>query len=103
MAILNKGDTELLSRNEEKLIEPGNFVVILLNDNYTSMEFVVEILKLIFHKNPQEAEKIMLNIHNKGSGIVGIYTWDIAQTKANQVHSIAKQHDYPLKCVVEEV
>ena len=102
MAAINKGDTELLSRDEEKLKEPGNYLVVLLNDNYTSMEFVVEILKEIFHKNIEEAERIMLNVHNKGRGIVGAYTWDIAQTKANQVHLIAKQHNYPLKCVVEE-
>jgi len=97
-----EGNTELLTRNEEKLKEPREYVVILLNDNYTTREFVVEILKLIFHKNPVEAKSIMLNIHNKGQGVVGTYTWDIAQTKASQVHSIAKQYDYPLKCLVEE-
>ena len=95
-------DTGVLSKNDEKLKEPRDFMVILLNDNYTTREFVVEILKLIFHKSTEEATKIMLNVHNKGQGIVGIYTWDIANTKADQVHAIAKQYDYPLKCVVEE-
>ena len=103
MAKENKGETELLNRDEEKLKEPQEYMVVLLNDNYTTREFVVEILQLIFHKNPQEAKKIMLNVHNKGRGMVGVYTWDIAQTKVNQVHSIAKQYDFPLKCVVEEV
>ena len=95
-------DTGVLSKNDEKLKEPADYIVILLNDNYTTREFVVEILKLIFHKSTEEATKIMLNVHNKGQGVVGIYTWDIANTKADQVHAIAKQYDYPLKCVVEE-
>ena len=96
------GDTELLTRGEEKLKEPKDYVVVLLNDNYTTREFVVEVLQLVFHKNQEEAKRIMLNVHHKGRGVVGHYTWDIAHTKANQVHHIAKQYDYPLKCVVEE-
>jgi len=102
MAARNKADTELLSRDEEQLKEPRDYMVILLNDNYTTREFVVEILKLIFHKNSEEATRIMLNVHHKGRGIVGVYAWDIACTKASQVHSLAKQYDFPLKCVVEE-
>jgi len=93
---------ELITRNEEKIKEPKEYVVVLLNDDYTTREFVVEILMIIFHKNPVEAKSIMLNVHNNGRGVVGNYTWDIAQTKVNQVHSIAKQYDFPLKCVVEE-
>jgi len=102
MAEKNRADTELLIRDKEKLKEPREYVVVLLNDNFTTTEFVVEILKMIFHKNQEEAKRIMLNVHNKGRGVVGVYTWDIAQTKANQVHAIAKQHEYPLKCIVEE-
>ena len=102
MAKESRGETELLNREEEKLKEPREYMVVLLNDIYTTREFVVEILQLVFHKNPQEAKRIMLNVHNKGRGMVGVYTWDIAQTKVNQVHSIAKQYDFPLKCVVEE-
>ena len=97
-----EGNLELLNREKEKLKEPKEYAVVLLNDNYTTREFVVEILMIVFHKNPAEAKSIMLNVHNKGRGVVGTYTWDIAQTKANQVHSIAKQYDYPLKCLVEE-
>ena len=96
-------DTELLTRNEEELKEPKEYVVVLLNDDYTTREFVVEVLQLIFHKNPEEATRIMLNVHHQGRGVVGFYSWDIAQTKADQVHAIAKQYDYPLKCVVEEI
>ena len=102
MAIANMDDTELLIRDEEKLKEPKEYVVVLLNDDFTTREFVVEILRLIFHKNLEEATRIMLNVHNKGKGVVGVYTWDIAQTKASQVHALAKQYDYPLKCIVEE-
>jgi len=102
MAAKDIGETELLIRDEEKLKEPRDYVVILLNDDYTSMDFVVEVLELIFHKSEEEATRIMLNIHHKGRGVVGVYTWDIANTKAYQVHAIAKDHGYPLHCIVEE-
>ena len=102
MAVKHRDETELLNRDEEELKEPKDYVVILLNDDYTTREFVVEILKLIFHKNHEEANRIMLNVHHKGRGVVGIYTWDIANTKAYQVHAIAKEYDYPLRCIVEE-
>ncbi|MCL2070548.1 MAG: ATP-dependent Clp protease adapter ClpS [Treponema sp.] len=95
-------NTKLLNRSREDLKEPKDYVVVLLNDNFTTREFVVEVLKQVFHKNPEEAVRIMLKVHYNGRGVVGIYTWDIANTKANQVHSIAKQYDYPLKCLVEE-
>ena len=103
MAVKDKGETELLAKDEGKTEEPKEYMVILLNDNYTTKEFVVEVLMLVFHKNPEEANRIMLNVHHKGRGMVGVYTWDIAQTKASQVHSIAKQYEYPLRCIVEEV
>ena len=108
MAVKDKSKTGLHTRghesprDEEELKEPRDYTVILLNDNYTTRDFVVDILKLVFHKNNEEAVAIMLNVHNKGRGVVGVYTWDIAQTKANQVHTLAKQYEYPLKCVVEE-
>ena len=94
--------TELITRNEKKIEEPKEYAVVLLNDDYTTRDFVVDILMIIFHKNPVEAKAIMLNVHHQGRGVVGNYTWDIAQTKVSQVHSIAKQYDFPLKCVVEE-
>jgi ATP-dependent Clp protease adaptor protein ClpS len=95
-------DTKILIRNEEKIKEPREYEVVLLNDNYTTQAFVVEILMAIFHKNPQEANSIMYNVHTTGQGVAGVYTWDIAQTKVNQVHSIAKQYEYPLKCFVAD-
>ena len=102
MAGKNRDETELLIRDEEELKEPDDYIVVLLNDDFTTRDFVVEILKQVFHKNHEEANRIMLNVHNKGRGVVGIYTWDIANTKAFQVHSIAKEYDFPLRCIVEE-
>jgi ATP-dependent Clp protease adaptor protein ClpS len=98
-----KGESKVLPKKEQKLKEPSDYKVVLLNDNYTTREFVVEILKLVFHKNPEEAKQIMLNVHHKGRGVVGVYSWDIANTKANQVHAIARQYEYPLRCLIEEV
>ncbi|MCL2602116.1 MAG: ATP-dependent Clp protease adaptor ClpS [Treponema sp.] len=98
----NSGGTELLIHNEEELKEPKDYVVILLNDDYTTRDFVVEILQIIFHKNSADANRIMLNVHYKGRGTVGIYTWDIANTKAHQVHTMAKEYDFPLRCILEE-
>jgi len=77
--------------------------VILLNDHYTTMEFVVEILMAIFHKSIEDASRIMLDVHKKGKGLVGVYTWDIAITKTEQVHTAAKENNFPLKCIVEKV
>jgi ATP-dependent Clp protease adaptor protein ClpS len=89
------------SKTHEKNKEPEEFRVILLNDHYTTMEFVVDILMSIFHKKPEDAMMIMLDVHKKGRGIVGVYSWDIAVTKVEQVHSVAMENEFPLRCVVE--
>jgi ATP-dependent Clp protease adaptor protein ClpS len=89
------------SKKDEKLKEPEKFKVVLLNDHYTTMEFVVEILMVIFHKNIIDANMIMLDVHRKGRGVVGVYTWDIAATKTEQVHIAAKANEFPLRCIVE--
>ena len=89
------------SKANEKIKEPDEFKVILLNDHYTTMEFVVEILLAIFHKSFPDATKIMLDVHKKGKGVVGVYTWDIAATKAEQVHGAAEANEFPLRCIVE--
>ncbi|MEA3418692.1 MAG: ATP-dependent Clp protease adaptor ClpS [Campylobacterota bacterium] len=85
-----------------ELQEPDMFRVLLHNDDYTSMDFVVNILMKIFHKNTQEAEMIMLKIHEKGSAICGVYTYEIAQTKAEQVKKLAKQNEFPLLATIEK-
>ena len=91
------------SKSKEKVKEPEQYRVILLNDHYTTMEFVVEVLIVVFHKDLEDAYRIMLDVHKKGRGIVGVYTWDIAVTKMEQVHAAAEANEVPLKCIVEPV
>ena len=86
----------------EKVKEPDMFRVVIHNDDYTTKEFVVEILRAVFHKPAIEATKIMMNVHKKGRGTVGIYTWDIATTKTALVKRLAKENDFPLKCTIEK-
>jgi len=93
----------VLPEKDEKLREPGDYTVVLLNDDYTTRDFVVDILKAVFHKDHEEATRIMMNVHRKGRGAVGIYTLDIAVTKMNQVHDLAQQYEFPLRCVVEKI
>jgi len=85
------------------LAEPQQYKVLLHNDHYTTMDFVVQVLETIFNKPPAEATQIMLSVHKKGIGICGIYPAEIAETKVAMVHHIAQQHHYPLKCSMEEV
>lgn len=85
-----------------KVVEPTKYKVLLHNDDYTSMEFVVEILMYIFHKNVVESEQIMFNIHQKGRAICGVYTFEIAQTKVQQVKETAKSSGFPLLATLEE-
>jgi ATP-dependent Clp protease adaptor protein ClpS len=85
-----------------ELEEPKMFKVILHNDDYTSMDFVVDVLMYIFHKTAPQAEHIMLQIHEKGQGICGVYSFEIAQTKVEQVKKYAKEHEFPLLATMEE-
>ncbi|MBW1692825.1 MAG: ATP-dependent Clp protease adapter ClpS [Deltaproteobacteria bacterium] len=82
--------------------EPPMYKVLIHNDDYTTMEFVVEVLMLIFNKSSEEAVGIMLNVHRKGIGICGVYTFEVSETKVNTVHSIARQNGFPLKCTTEK-
>ena len=93
---------ELETINEISLKYPKKYKVILLNDDYTSMEFVIDILMSIFHKSFTEAEAIMLEIHKKDKGICGIYTHEIAETKVMQVHKKARDNGFPLRAIMEE-
>lgn len=85
-----------------KVKKPSMYKVILLNDDYTPMEFVVHILKKFFNKNETEAAQIMLQVHRAGSGIAGIFTYEVAETKVYQVNQFARRHQHPLKCVMEK-
>jgi len=98
-----KKDSLLLAEPEVKTKRPPFFKVVLLNDDYTPMDFVTFVLKDIFHKNHEEAVSIMLEIHNRGAGICGVYTRDVAETKAELVITISRRNEYPLQCRVEKV
>jgi len=89
------------TQTTHKVDEPSMYKVLLHNDDYTSMEFVVETLVLIFNKSIEKATEIMLNVHNKGIGVCGVYIYEIAETKVKTVHSVAMERGFPLKCTME--
>ncbi len=95
-------NTEFELIDEISLKYPKKYKVFILNDDYTSMDFVVDILMNIFHKNYQEAENIMLEVHKNGKGLCGVYTHEIAETKVMQVIKKAQEHNFPLKATMEE-
>jgi len=100
-----QGGTESQVATEEKVETrpPSLYQVVLINDDYTPMDFVVWILQNIFHKPEQEATLLMLDVHRKGRGICGVFPYDVAQTKVVQVRTIAKKYEHPLECVMEKV
>src|SRR3989338_2441263 len=93
---------EGVTETKKKLKKPPLYRVLLHNDDYTTKEFVVEILQYVFHKEHTEAVQIMLHVHKKGIGVAGVYTYEVAETKVTLVESLAQQHEYPLKCTMEE-
>ena len=95
-------DTEIVERDENESVEPDLWKVLLHNDHYTTMEFVIEVVKSVFGKSVIEATVIMLDVHRKGVGVAGAYTYDIAKTKAESVHRRARERSFPLKCSVEK-
>lgn len=95
-------DGLLLAEPEVKTKRPPYFKVVLLNDDYTPMDFVVFVLKDIFRRSHEEAINTMLEIHQKGAGVCGIYTRDVAETKAELVITLARRNEYPLQCRVEK-
>ncbi len=92
--------TEIIQK--QKLKEPSMYRVLLMNDDYTPMDFVVDILTTVFHKSAEEALQIMMNVHKKGSGVCGVFTYEIAETKVETVHSLAEEHGYPLRSTMEK-
>lgn len=95
-------DELAVSESKEKLKKPPLFKVLLHNDNYTTMEFVVYVLVAIFNRSEDEAFRIMLQVHNEGIGVAGVYTYEIAETKARKVMDLAREQEYPLMCSVQE-
>ena len=96
-------DTDVIEDVGNELKEPDMYRVLLHNDHYTTMEFVVEVLRVVFHKALFEATKIMLDVHRKGVGVVGTYSFDIARTKSSRVLQMAREREFPLRCTIEKV
>jgi ATP-dependent Clp protease adaptor protein ClpS len=96
------GGTDVQEREETKVQEPELYRVILHNDDYTTMDFVIEILVVVFQKNMITAARLMLNVHQKGRAEVGTYTYDIARTKVDKVRQMAETRQFPLLCTMEK-
>ena len=98
----DRGSTALLERQESKTKAPPLYQVLLLNDDFTPMEFVVVVLQKFFVMDLERATQVMLKVHREGRGVCGVYTRDIAATKVELVSSFARMHQHPLQCVMEE-
>jgi ATP-dependent Clp protease adaptor protein ClpS len=101
MAIRHRADT-VLEAKKAKAKLPPMFKVMLLNDDYTPMDFVVAVIQQFFSLSPEKATQIMLKVHREGAGVCGVYPRDVAATKVDQVMDYAKQNQHPLRCVMEE-
>jgi ATP-dependent Clp protease adaptor protein ClpS len=97
-----KQDSNIATKTKPATQKPPMYKVLLLNDDYTPMEFVVQILQSIFNKNMQEATEIMMHVHRKGVGLCGVYTREVAETKVGQTLTAAKQAEHPLQCTMEK-
>jgi ATP-dependent Clp protease adaptor protein ClpS len=94
-------ESGIATAHKEKVQPPRKYKVLLMNDDYTTMEFVVHILKKYFNKTATEAQQVMLQVHAKGFGICGVYTFEVAETKVAQVTKYSKKNGHPLKCACE--
>ena len=94
--------TAVITRTKPKTKKPSLYRVLILNDDYTPMEFVVHVLERFFQKDREAATRIMLHVHNHGVGECGVYTYEVAETKVTQVMDFARQHQHPLQCVREK-
>ena len=92
----------VITKEKPEIKKPDMYAVVLINDDYTPMEFVIYVLQTIFKKNYEEAKKVMLLVHNEGKGICGIYPLDIAETKANQVIEFSRINQHPLECKIQK-
>lgn len=93
-------DTGILEKSEVK--EPSFYKVILMNDDFTPMDFVTHVLQKFFHKNPEEAQRVMLDVHKIGQGVAGVFSFEVAETKVFLTNNLSKQNKYPLKCTMEK-
>jgi ATP-dependent Clp protease adaptor protein ClpS len=92
----------IVTKTEPKTKRPSLYKVLLLNDDYTPMDFVVYVLERFFNKQSEDANRIMMHVHQKGVGICGVYTYEVAETKVAQVTNFARQHQHPLQCTMEK-
>ena len=97
-----QSDGAVKERVKPKIQRPTLYKVVLLNDDYTTMEFVVHVLESVFQRSPAEAYRIMLQVHTSGSGIAGVYPWEVAETKVEAVTSLARHAEFPLRAAIEE-
>lgn len=95
-------NTSVITRTKPQTKKPSLYRVLLLNDDYTPMEFVIHVLERFFQKDREAAHRIMLHVHNHGVGECGVYTYEVAETKVTQVMDFARQHQHPLQCVMEK-
>jgi ATP-dependent Clp protease adaptor protein ClpS len=93
----------VVAERKVKAKRPPMYRVVLLNDDYTPMEFVVYVLQVVFHKGQEESTRLMLDVHTTGKGVCGVFTYDVARTKAYQVEKLAQKHEHPLQCQLEIV
>ena len=98
----SEGKTGVVTKTRPKTKKPSLYKVLLLNDDYTPMEFVVHVLEKYFNKGREDATRIMLQVHQKGVGICGVYTYEVAETKVTQVIDFSRQHGHPLQCTMEK-
>jgi ATP-dependent Clp protease adaptor protein ClpS len=89
-------------RADREIKEPPMYKVLLHNDDYTTMDFVVQVLMLVFHKSVEQATQIMLNVHKRGIGMCGLFTYEVAETKVETVTRLARENGHPLKCTMEK-
>jgi len=94
--------TGVVVRSKPKTRKPSMYKVIMLNDDYTPMEFVIQVLEHFFGKNADEATRIMLHVHQRGVGVCGVFTYEVAETKVSQVTDLARQQQHPLQCTIEK-
>ena len=98
----NAPGTTVVTKPRPKTKKPAMYKVLMLNDDYTPMEFVVHVLERFFQKNRDEATKIMLHVHRRGVGVCGVFTYEVAETKVTQVMDLARQNQHPLQCTIEK-
>jgi ATP-dependent Clp protease adaptor protein ClpS len=96
-----EGEGSLAVETERRVKKPPLYKVLLHNDDYTTMEFVVNVLMTVFHHQEPDAVRIMLHVHQKGAGVAGVYTYEVAETKADKVMRMAREHEFPLRASVE--